>query len=97
MGEILDEYDDNPDIEKIDDENYIVSGLMSLSDLNDYLDIELNQKMQIQLQFSYWKVRWNSTDTKNCEVRFANVKLKLLKLDDKRIDKIHLILNSETE
>ncbi|NLL29515.1 MAG: HlyC/CorC family transporter [Clostridiales bacterium] len=98
MGEILDEYDDNLDIEKIDDENYIVSGLMSLSDLNDYLDIELESEDADTIAgFFIEKLGEIPTDTKNCEVRFANVKLKLLKLDDKRIDKIHLILNSETE
>lgn len=98
MGEILDEYDDSLDIEKIDDQNYIVSGLMSLSDLNDYLDIELESEDADTIAgFFIEKLGEIPTDTKNCEVVSGNVKLKLLKLDDKRIDKIQLILNSESK
>ena len=67
MGEILDEYDDNLDIEKIDDENYIVSGLMSLSDLNDYLDIELESEDADTIAgFFIEKLGEIPTDTKNC-------------------------------
>ncbi|ASW43470.1 hemolysin family protein [Clostridium isatidis] len=98
MGEILDEYDDSLDIEKIDDQNYIVSGLMSLSDLNDYLDIELESEDADTIAgFFIEKLGEIPTDTKNCEVVSGNIKLKLLKLDDKRIDKIQLILNSESK
>mgnify|MGYP003877707629 CR=1 FL=1 len=98
MGEILDEYDDSVDFEKIDDNNYIISGLMNLSDLNDYLDIELESEDADTIAgFFIEKLGEIPTDTKNCEVVSGNVKLKLLKLDDKRIDKIHLMLNSENK
>lgn len=98
MGEILDEYDDSVDFEKLDDNNYIISGLMNLSDLNDYLDIELESEDADTIAgFFIEKLGEIPTDTKNCEVVSGNVKLKLLKLDDKRIDKIQLILNSESK
>ena len=94
MGEILDEYDDNLDIEKIDDDNYIVSGLISIGDLNDYLDIELESEVADTIAGLFIeKLGEIPTSTKNCEVLINNVILKLLKLDDKRIDKIHVVLN----
>jgi putative hemolysin len=96
MGEILDEYDDNLDIEKIDDENYIVSGLMTLSDISDYLDIELESEVADTIAGLFIeKLGEIPTNTKNCEVKFDNITLKLVKLDDRRIDKIHLIINNK--
>ncbi len=94
MGEILDEYDDNLDIEKIDDDNYIVSGLMALADINSYLDIELESEFADTIAGLFIeKLGEIPTSTQNCEVVVNNVTLKLLKLDDKRIDKIHIVLN----
>lgn len=99
MGEILDEYDDtHQDIEKIDNENYIVSGLMAISDLNDDLDIELESDDSDTIGGLFIeKLGEIPTDTKNCEIVLDNIKLKLLKLDDKRIDKLHLIINHQNQ
>lgn len=94
MGEILDEYDDNLDIEKIDDYNYIVSGLMSIDDINNYLDIELESEVADTIAGLFIeKLGEIPTSTKDCEINFDNLKLKLLKLDDKRIDRIQIIIN----
>jgi len=94
MGEISDEYDENLGIEKIDNDNYIVSGLMNLSDLNSHLDLELqSEDSETIAGFFIEKFGDIPRDTQNSEVIYDNLKLKLLKLDDKRIDKIHLILN----
>lgn len=97
MGEISDEYDEHQDIEKIDNNNYVVSGLMNISDLNDYLDLELEaEDSETIAGFFIEKFGDIPRNTQNCEVIYGNIKLKLIKLDDKRIDKIHLILNDET-
>lgn len=94
MGEISDEYDENLVFEKIDNDNYIVSGLMNLSDLNSYLDLELqSEDSETIAGFFIEKFGDIPRDIQNSEVIYNNLKLKLLKLDDKRIDKIHLILN----
>lgn len=94
MGEILDEYDDNLDIEKIDDYNYIVSGLMSLDDINNYLDTELESEVADTIAGLFIeKLGEIPTSTKDCEIKFNNLKLKLLKLDDKRIDRIQIIID----
>lgn len=95
MGEILDEYDDNLEIEKVDDNNYVVSGLMALSDINNYLDIEVESEVADTIGgFFIEKLGRIPTTTKNCEIKDNNITLKLLKLDDKRIDKIHIIINN---
>lgn len=45
MGDIEDEYDDDePDIKKVDNNTYIVNGLLSLDDLNDHLHLNLVSK-----------------------------------------------------
>ncbi|MDY4253136.1 MULTISPECIES: hemolysin family protein [unclassified Clostridium] len=94
MGEILDEYDDNLDVEKIDDYNYIVSGLMTLDDINNYLDIELESEVADTIAGLFIeKLGEIPTSTKDCEIKFDNLKLKLLKLDDKRIDRIQIIID----
>ena len=94
MGEILDEYDENLDIEKIDDNNFIVSGLMTLEDVSDYLNIELESEFADTIAGLFIeKLGEIPTNTKNCEITFDNITLKLLKLDEKRIDKIQLIIN----
>lgn len=94
MGEILDEYDENLDVEKIDDYNYIVSGLMTLDDINNYLDIELESEVADTIAGLFIeKLGEIPTSTKDCEIKFDNLKLKLLKLDDKRIDRIQIIID----
>ena len=94
MGEIHDEYDDRLDIEKIDDDNYIVSGLMTLEDISDYLDIDLESEVADTIAGLFIeKLGEIPSSTKNCEVKLDNLTLKLLKLDDKRIDKIHISID----
>ena len=94
MGEILDEYDENLDVEKIDDYNYIVSGLMTLDDINNYLDIELESEVADTIAGLFIeKLGEIPTSTNDFEIKFDNLKLKLLKLDDKRIDRIQIIID----
>ncbi|MEW8993816.1 hemolysin family protein [Clostridium sp.] len=95
MGEICDEFDnEQPEIEKIDEENYIVSGLLTLSDLNDFLNISLDSEVADTIGGLFLETFGTfPKDTNNHQVQINNVTLKLLALDDRRIDKIHLIIN----
>ena len=46
IGEISDEYDDNSSkIKKLDDKNYIVDGLVTISDVNKYLSLNLESEI----------------------------------------------------
>lgn len=98
MGEILDEYDENLGIEKVDEYNYVVSGLVSLSDINNYLDIDLESEFADTIAGYFIELLGEiPSSTDNCEVKSGNITMKLLKLDDKRLDKIHIILNRDTK
>ena len=98
MGEILDEYDESLDIEKIDESNYIVSGLVSLSDINSYLDIDLESEFAYTIAGYFIELLGEIPNTtENCQVNNGNIIMKLLKLDDKRLDKIHIILDREAK
>ena len=45
MGDILDEYDDSENyIDKIDNNTYVVDGLLTLDKLNDYLNLNLESQ-----------------------------------------------------
>ena len=86
------------DIEKIDDYNYIVSGLMTLNDVNNYLDIKLESEVADTIAGLFIeKLGEIPSSTKNCEVKIGNLKLKLLKLDDKRLDSIQLIIDNHIQ
>ena len=85
-------------IEKIDDYNYIVSGLMTLNDVNNYLDIKLESEVADTIAGLFIeKLGEIPSSTKNCEVKIGNLKLKLLKLDDKRLDSIQLIIDNHIQ
>ena len=67
---------------------------MTLEDVSDYLNIELESEFADTIAGLFIeKLGEIPTNTKNCEVTFDNITLKLLKLDEKRIDKIQLIIN----
>ncbi|MFR1708747.1 MAG: hemolysin family protein [Clostridium sp.] len=97
MGEISDEYDDDqPEIEKVDDENYIVSGLLTISDLNDLLDLSLDSEVADTIGGLFLETFGTvPNDTNNHQVEIGDITLKLLELDDRRIDKIHLTINKD--
>ena len=72
------------------DKDYIIKVL------NDYLDIELESEVADTIGgFFIEKLGEIPTTTKNCEVSSDNITLRLVKLDDRRIDRIHLIINNK--
>ncbi len=45
MGEIDDEYDDDdPDIKEIDEKTFIIDGMLSIDDFNDYFDLNIESE-----------------------------------------------------
>ena len=87
IGEISDEYDDNSSkIKKLDDKNYIVDGLVTISDVNKYLSLNLESEI---------------IDTVgglipngyiNKEITINSIIFKILSLDNKRIDKVQITI-----
>lgn len=96
VGEITDEYDDNFDgIKKIDDKTYILSGLLSISDVNKHLGLEMESESDFIDTIGglvLEKLGDLPKNGENKEVNIESLNLKVLSLDDKRIDKIQLTI-----
>lgn len=94
IGEISDEYDDNYSrIKKLDDKNYIVDGLVTISDINKYLDLNLESEIIDTvggLVLESLGVVPNGCIDK--EITINSIIFKILSLDDKRIDKVQITL-----
>ncbi|MGE5631053.1 MAG: hemolysin family protein [Caulobacteraceae bacterium] len=90
VGNIFDEYDDVVlDYEKIDDDTYIVNGMLDIGDINDILDISLPEE-----EFDTISGMVLSHSGKMPEVgdegTIENIYFRIEEVDDKRISKIRL-------
>jgi len=90
VGNIFDEYDDVVlDFEKIDDNTYIVSGMLDIDDINDILDTSLPEE-----EFDTISGMLLSHSGKMPEVGYDviidNIYFRIEEVDDKRISKIRI-------
>ena len=94
IGEISDEYDDNSSkIKKLDDKNYIVDGLVTISDVNKYLSLNLESEIIDTvggLVLENLGVIPNGYINK--EITINSIIFKILSLDNKRIDKVQITI-----
>ncbi|MGH4050602.1 MAG: hemolysin family protein [Clostridium sp.] len=94
MGDIEDEYDDDePDIRKVDNNTYIVNGLLSIGELNDHLDLNLVSEQYntiggflISLLGCIPKINENKT------IQYGNVIFKIEEVKERRIGKIKICI-----
>ena len=94
MGDIEDEYDDDePDIRKVDNNTYIVNGLLSIDELNDHLDLNLVSEQYntiggflISLMGCIPKMNENKT------IEYGNVIFKIEEVKERRIGKIKICI-----
>lgn len=94
MGNIEDEFDDEePDIKKVDNNTYIVSGLLSLDELNDNLDLNLFSEnyntiggFLISLMGCIPKKNENKT------IEYGDVIFKIEEVKQRRIEKIKICI-----
>ena len=96
MGDINDEYDDDdPVIRKIDNDTYIVNGLISIKELNDKLQLNLDEETEDYDTlggFLINQIDYIPSETEECMVEYENLVFKIECVKDKRIEmvKIHL-------
>lgn len=92
IGEIEDEYDDSfTDIEKIDDKTYIVNGLVTISDINKYLNLDFQSNAIDTIGgLVIENIGTIPNNYVNKEIIINCIKFKILSLDGKRIEKIQL-------
>ena len=94
MGNIDDEYDhEEPEIKKVDNNTYIVSGLLSLDDLNEHLDLNLVSKdyntiggFLINLMGCIPKINEERT------VEYEDVVFRIEEVRERRIEKIKICI-----
>lgn len=97
VGNIFDEYDDVVlDYEKIDDNTYIVSGMLDIGDVNDILDTDLAEE-----EFDTISGMMLSHSGKMPEVGYeltiGNIYFRIEEVDDKRISKIRIEKRAEVD
>lgn len=94
MGNIQDEYDDDePDIKEIDDNTYIARGLLSLDELNDHLDLNLESENYDTLG-GFLISRIGRIPKKDEEkiIEYNNVIFKIEEVKEKRIEKVKIFM-----
>lgn len=90
VGNIFDEYDDVIlDYEKIDENTYIVSGMLSVSDINDIMDTALPEEEFDTISGIVLSLSGKMPDVGD-EVQFGTTSLRIEEVDDKRISRIKI-------
>ncbi|MBZ9622018.1 hemolysin family protein [Clostridium sp. FP2] len=94
MGNIEDEYDyDEPDIRKIDNNTYIVSGLLSIDDLNDNLDLNLvSENYNTIGGFLVSLLGCIPKKNENKTIEYGNVIFTIEEVKERRIGKIKICI-----
>lgn len=90
VGNIFDEYDDVVlDYEKIDENTYIVSGMLSVSDINDIMDTAFPEEEFDTISGIVLSLSGKMPDVGD-EVQFGTTSLRVEEVDDKRISRIKI-------
>lgn len=91
VGNIFDEYDDVVlDFEKIDDNTYIVSGMLDLDDVNDILDVKISDEEEFDTISGMLLSHSGKMPEVGYELMIDNIYFRIEEVDDKRISKIRI-------
>jgi len=97
VGEIDDEFDEEePDIQKIDENTYLLEGVISLSDLNDELDMDLQSENSETLGGFLLEILGEIPDEDKSEyptIEFENYIFQIEEVSERRIEKVRLTIN----
>ena len=97
MGDINDEYDDDdPIIRKIDNDTYMVNGLISIKELNDKLHLNLDEETEDYDTlggFLINQIDYIPSETEECMVEYENLLFKVQCVKDKRIETVKIHMN----
>ncbi|CAM3095189.1 hemolysin family protein [Streptobacillus ratti] len=92
VGNINDEYDlENEDIQKISENKYMINSSISLNDFNDYFNFNIESNHYDSLNgILIEKLGFIPMDNKIDDIVFEQFKIKILKVNNKRIEKVIL-------
>jgi putative hemolysin len=99
MGNIFDEYDESAEeIKKIDQNTYLVDGLVSINDINEALNIELPSDNYDTIGGFVVNLMGSIPNEEEHPVlEFEGMKFKVEKVNEKRIEKLKIRLNNAPE
>ncbi|MFZ5352988.1 MAG: hemolysin family protein [Bacillota bacterium] len=90
VGNIFDEYDDViVDYEKVDDSTYIINGMLSISEINDIMNLEMPEEEFDTISGMILSLSGKIPEVGD-EVQFEDISFRIEEVDDKRISKIKI-------
>ena len=97
MGNIFDEYDESePDIKKLDNNTYLVKGILPIDELNESLNLSLeSHDIDTVGGFVISLMGSIPADDENPTIKYENLTFKIEKVNEKRIEKLKLSIDSE--
>lgn len=97
MGNIFDEYDEyEQDVRKIDEETYEVSGLLSIDEVNELLDVDLQSNNSDTIGgFVVDLLGSIPKDDEEHVVEYEDIVFKVEKVSEKRIEKLKIYRNNQ--
>lgn len=97
MGDIEDEYDKSgPQIAKIDDYTYLIEGLVSIDEINNKLDLEIDTDISDTVSgLIIDELGYIPMEASNEKVEYDDLIFELVSVKEKRIDKLKLYLPKE--
>ncbi|MDF2591108.1 MAG: Hemolysins-related protein containing domain [Clostridia bacterium] len=95
VGNIFDEYDDVVlEYEQIDDDTYIVDGLLGISEINDIMHLDLPEEEFDTISGMILSLSGKMPEVGE-EVEFDDIAFRIEEVDDKRISKIKIQKNNK--
>lgn len=97
MGDIEDEYDKKgPQIKKLDDNTYLIDGLVTIDQINDKLDTEIDSENYDTISgFLIDELGYIPSEGDTKKIEYKNLVFELVSIKEKRIDKLKLYFLEE--
>ena len=97
MGNIEDEYDEaEPTIKKIDNNTFIIPGMLSINDFNDYFNVDIiNENYDTMSGFIIDIIGHIPKNTEENNIEYENLIFKIEEVKEKRIEKIKLCIQNK--
>ena len=95
VGNIFDEYDDVVlEYEQIDDDTYLVDGLLGINEINDIMHLDLPEEEFDTISGMILSLSGKMPEVGE-EVEYEDVSFRIEEVDDKRISKIKIVKNNK--
>lgn len=101
MGDIEDEYDiDEPEIKKVDDKTYLVSGAINIENLNEALNIELDEDSEEYETLGgllIYLLGYIPNGDEKITIEHKNISFHIEKVNERRIQLVKVVLKEGDE